>query len=53
MRRGAAPLVGFTGWGSGASLFRASAFCARPFRAFALILPLERMISHVFPWALT
>lgn len=23
------------------------------FRASALMLPLERMISHVFPWALT
>ena len=44
MRRGAAPLVGFTGWGSGTPFFRAPAFYA-----FALIVPLERMISHVFP----
>ena len=31
MRRGAAPLAGFTGWGSGAPPFRASAFSALSF----------------------
>ena len=51
MRRGAAlrlVFLVFIGWGSGTPFFRAPAFYA-----FALILPLERMISHVFPWALT
>lgn len=59
MRRGAPP-AGFTGWGSGAPFFRASAFVSRlfaplPFRfcPHALTLPLEHMRSHVFPWALT
>ena len=45
MRRGAAlrlVFLVFIGWGSGTPFFRAS----------ALVLPLERMISHVFPWAL-
>ncbi len=51
MRRGAVlrlVFLVFTGWGSGTPFFRAPAFYA-----FALILQLERMISHVFPWALT
>lgn len=28
-------------------------FVPPPFHTSALMLPLERMISHVFPWALT
>lgn len=51
MRRGAAlrlVFLVFIGWGSGTPFFRAPAFYAS-----ALALPLERMISHVFPWALT
>ncbi len=50
-RRGAAlrlVFLVFTGWGSGTPFFRAPAFYAS-----ALMPPLERMISHVFPWALT
>ena len=50
MRRGAAlrlVFLVFIGWGSGTPFFRAPAFYA-----FALLLPRERMISHVFPWAL-
>ena len=47
MRRGAAPSW-FYRLGEWHPVFRAPAFYA-----FALMLPLERMISHVFPWALT
>ncbi|GEM_PF-2025797 len=52
MRRGAAPLVGFAGWGSGAPLFAPLSFSILPACA-ALMLPLEHMRSHVFPRALT
>ncbi len=48
MRRGAALRLVLPAGGVAPRFFRASAFYA-----FALIVPLERMISHVFPWALT
>lgn len=51
MRRGAPP-AGCTGWGSGAPLFAPLSFSILPACA-TLMLPLEHMRSHVFPWALT
>ena len=63
MRRGAVLRLVLPAGGVAPRFFRASAFYAPPFctsplrvssiRASALIVPLERMISHVFPWALT
>ena len=50
MRRGAALRLVLLDW---PGEWRPVFFRAPAFYAFALILPLERMISHVFPWALT
>lgn len=53
MKAGRRPPAGFTGWGSGAPPFCTFPLRVSSIRASALMLPLERMISHVFPWALT
>lgn len=61
MRRGAVlrlVFLVFTGWGEWCPVFSClHFFVPRLFvplpSCFALIPPLERMISHVFPWALT
>ena len=52
MRRGAAPSWFYRLGEWHPSFFAPRLFAPLPSR-YALMLPLERMISHVFPWALT
>lgn len=51
-RRGAALRLVLPAGGVAPRFFVPGLFVPLP-SCFALMLPLERMISHVFPWALT
>lgn len=53
MRRGAALRLVLPAGGAVPRLFVPPLFASRLFASLPSCPPLERMISHVFPWALT